>query len=161
MFQLLSSLILILWYMTWDIPYYYNFFLLYEVKRCKESRWCHRRQPRCRLTSWRSSTFFGRRFVSKYTTYVFSKYLKNTEQTGCFLLKKFQCKLETSFNPRRKQPICHHIYPSDLLFILKYTINPPLWSKWYHARLSCSGPGFDPRSGQVSWVKFFGVFPHL
>ena len=26
---------------------------------------------------------------------------------------------------------------------------------------SRSGPGFDPRSGQVSWVRFFGVFPHL
>ena len=30
---------------------------------------------------------------------------------------------------------------------------PPL-----HARLSRSGPGFDPRSGQVSWVRFFRGF---
>ena len=35
---------------------------------------------------------------------------------------------------------------------------PPLWSKWQHARLSRSGPGFDPRSGQVSWVRFFRGF---
>ncbi|PSN32718.1 hypothetical protein C0J52_27617 [Blattella germanica] len=27
-------------------------------------------------------------------------------------------------------------------------------------RLSRSGPGFDSRSGQVSWVRFSGVFPH-
>ena len=33
--------------------------------------------------------------------------------------------------------------------------DPPLWSKWQHVRLSRSGPGFDPRSGQVSWVRFF------
>ena len=34
----------------------------------------------------------------------------------------------------------------------------PLWSKWKHARLLRSGPGFDPRSGQVSWVRFFRGF---
>ena len=32
--------------------------------------------------------------------------------------------------------------------------------RWY-ARLSRSGPGFDPRSGQVSWVWFFWFFNHL
>ena len=36
-----------------------------------------------------------------------------------------------------------------------YNNCPPLWSKWQHARLSRSGPKFDPRSGQVSWVRFF------
>ena len=35
-----------------------------------------------------------------------------------------------------------------------FPLSPPLWSKWKHARLSRSGPGFDPRSGQVSWVRF-------
>ena len=35
---------------------------------------------------------------------------------------------------------------------------PPLWSKWLHARLTRSGPGFDPRSGHVSWVRFFRGF---
>ena len=38
---------------------------------------------------------------------------------------------------------------------LKY---PPLWARRQHARLSRSGPGFDPRSGQVSWVGFFRDF---
>ena len=40
-------------------------------------------------------------------------------------------------------------------------LGQPLWSKWQHARLSRSGPRFDPRSGQVSWVRFSRVFPHL
>ena len=31
------------------------------------------------------------------------------------------------------------------------------WSK----DCSRSGLGFDPRSGKVPWVRFFGVFPHL
>ena len=35
---------------------------------------------------------------------------------------------------------------------------PPLWSKWLHACLSRSGHGFDHRSGQVSWVRFFQGF---
>ena len=35
---------------------------------------------------------------------------------------------------------------------------PPLWVRRQHARLSRSGPGFDPRSGQVSWVRFFRGF---
>ena len=34
----------------------------------------------------------------------------------------------------------------------------PLWARRQHARLSRSGPGFDPRSGQVSWVRFFSGF---
>ena len=33
-----------------------------------------------------------------------------------------------------------------------------VWSKWQHARLSRSEPGFDPRPGQVSWVMFFSGF---
>ena len=36
--------------------------------------------------------------------------------------------------------------------------SPPLWARRQHARLSCSGPGFDPLSGQVSWVRFFRGF---
>ena len=39
-----------------------------------------------------------------------------------------------------------------------YDICPPLWARRQHARLSRSGPGFDPRSGQVSWVRFFRCF---
>ena len=35
---------------------------------------------------------------------------------------------------------------------------PPLWGRRQHARLSRSGPGFDPRSGQVSWVRIFRSF---
>ena len=35
---------------------------------------------------------------------------------------------------------------------------PPLWARQQHARLSRSRPGFDPRSGQVSWVRFFRGF---
>ena len=35
---------------------------------------------------------------------------------------------------------------------------PPLWARRQHARLSRSGPGFDPQSGQVSWVRFFRGF---
>ena len=35
---------------------------------------------------------------------------------------------------------------------------PPLWAGRQHARLSRSGPGFYPRSGQVSWVRFFRGF---
>ena len=38
---------------------------------------------------------------------------------------------------------------------LKQRECPPLWARWQHARLSRSGPGFDSRSGQVSWVRFF------
>ena len=34
----------------------------------------------------------------------------------------------------------------------------PLWARWQHVRLSRSGQGFDPRSGQVSWVRFFRGF---
>ena len=40
----------------------------------------------------------------------------------------------------------------ELLWIRSY--RPPLWARWQHVRLSCSGPGFEPRSGQVSWVRF-------
>ena len=32
---------------------------------------------------------------------------------------------------------------------------PALWTRQQHARLSRSGPRFDPRFGQVSWVRFF------
>ena len=55
-------------------------------------------------------------------------------------------------------------YPTLLSLLLRQrfftyvTWRPPLWSKWYYARLSRSGPGFDPRSGQVSWVRFFRGF---
>ena len=35
---------------------------------------------------------------------------------------------------------------------------PPLWARRQHARLSRSGTGVDPRSGQVSWVRFFRGF---
>ena len=41
---------------------------------------------------------------------------------------------------------------------IKITICPPLRSRRLHARLSRSGPGFDPRSGQVSCVRFYRVF---
>ena len=34
-------------------------------------------------------------------------------------------------------------------------LRPPLWARRQHARLSRSGPEFDPRSGQVYWVRFF------
>ena len=33
---------------------------------------------------------------------------------------------------------------------LYFPSGPPLWARPQHARLSRSGPGFDPRSGQVS-----------
>ena len=36
---------------------------------------------------------------------------------------------------------------------------PPLWAWRLLACLSCSGPGFYPRSGLVSWVRFFRGFP--
>ena len=35
---------------------------------------------------------------------------------------------------------------------------PPLWARRQHVRLSRSGPGFDPRSWQISWVRFFWGF---
>ena len=44
------------------------------------------------------------------------------------------------------------------MFHLLSSLSPPLWSKWQYACLSCSAPGFDPRSGQVSWVRFFRGF---
>ena len=37
-------------------------------------------------------------------------------------------------------------------------MSPPLWARRYHAHLSRSGPGFDPRSGQVSCMRFFSEF---
>ena len=40
----------------------------------------------------------------------------------------------------------------------QYRNGPPLWVRRQHARLSRSGPGFDPRSGQVSWVRFCSWF---
>ena len=43
---------------------------------------------------------------------------------------------------------------------LKIT-RPPLWARRQRAHLSRSGTGFDTRSGQVSWVRFFGGFAHL
>ena len=36
--------------------------------------------------------------------------------------------------------------------------SPSLWARRQHARLSRSGPGFDSRQGQVSWVRFFRDF---
>ena len=39
-----------------------------------------------------------------------------------------------------------------------YSPSPPLQNKRQHPRLSRSGPGFDPRSGQVSQVRFFRGF---
>ena len=39
-----------------------------------------------------------------------------------------------------------------------WEVSPPLWARWWHTRLSRSGPGFDLRSGQVSWVRFFRGF---
>ena len=44
------------------------------------------------------------------------------------------------------------------IIIIIIIIGLPLWSRRQHARLSRSGPGFDPRSGQVSWVMFFSGF---
>ena len=57
----------------------------------------------------------------------------------------------------------HTLYSSpDIITNLKWRrVSPPLWVMRQHARLSRSEPGFNPRSGQVSWVRFFGVFPHL
>ena len=47
----------------------------------------------------------------------------------------------------------YEIFPSSsyISHIIKceYTC-PPLWARRLHARLSRSGPGFDPQSGQVS-----------
>ena len=40
----------------------------------------------------------------------------------------------------------------------QYHWYPPLWARRQHARLSRSGPGFNPRLGQVSWVRFFWGF---
>ena len=37
----------------------------------------------------------------------------------------------------------------------RLAFRPPLCGRRQHARLSHSGLGFDPRSGQVSWVMFF------
>ena len=42
-----------------------------------------------------------------------------------------------------------------------YCCSPPLWSGRLHARLSRSGPGFDPRWDKFPGRVFFGVFPHL
>ena len=39
-----------------------------------------------------------------------------------------------------------------------FVSSPPLWARQYNARLSCSRPGFNPRLGQVSWVRFFWGF---
>ena len=46
----------------------------------------------------------------------------------------------------------------DCRWITNNNTSSPLWARRQHARLSRSGPGFDPRSGQVSWVKFFRGF---
>ena len=36
-----------------------------------------------------------------------------------------------------------------------YCTGLPLWSRRQHAWLSSSKPEFDPRPGQISWVRFF------
>ena len=51
-------------------------------------------------------------------------------------------------------------FPYQLLQFYDF-LSPPLWTRRLHARLSRSGPGFDPRSGQVSWVRFFRGFSSL
>ena len=38
------------------------------------------------------------------------------------------------------------------------SVSPLLWARLQHAPLSRSEPGFDPWSGQVSWVRFFWDF---
>ena len=47
---------------------------------------------------------------------------------------------------------------SSLNYKFLFIWGPPLWARRQHARLTRSGPGFDPRSGQVSWVRFFRGF---
>ena len=41
---------------------------------------------------------------------------------------------------------------------LQWYYCPLLWARQQHSCLSRSGPGFDLRSGQVSWVRFFRGF---
>ena len=49
--------------------------------------------------------------------------------------------------------------PHSLSLATEQTLKgPPLWARRYHACLSRSGSGFDPRSEQVSWVRFFRGF---
>ena len=48
---------------------------------------------------------------------------------------------------------------SDWLFSVIFRIShAKISSMRQHARLSRSGPGFNPRSGQVSWVRFLSGF---
>ena len=44
------------------------------------------------------------------------------------------------------------------IFLYYMPFRPPLWNRQENARLLCSRPGFDPQSGQVSWVSFFWGF---
>ena len=59
--------------------------------------------------------------------------------------------------------ICNYIH-NNILFNINELMTDFLefqcvvWARQQHARLSRSGPGFDPRSGQVSWVRLFRGF---
>ena len=50
--------------------------------------------------------------------------------------------------------MCAFCWDNCGFFCVELNVNE-LVSRWWYARLSRSGPGFDPRSGQVSWVRFF------
>ena len=66
----------------------------------------------------------------------------------------------SSPGPLDERQRCHLLTQqlSIYKFIHCFFESPPLWARRQHARLSRSGPGFDPRSGQVSWVRFFRGF---
>ena len=79
--------------------------------------------------------------------------LRNIERL--MYLKGKLSKIETS----SKNMNIRDLYECVNEFKKRY--RPPLWAMWQHACLSRSEPGFDPQSGQVSWVRFFRGFPRL
>ena len=69
-----------------------------------------------------------------------SFYISVTSPTSQLILQPF----------RRFTYVTAHFQPFRY-----FTYSPPLWARRQHARLSRSGSGFEPRSGQVSWGRFF------
>ena len=94
---------------------------------------------------WSGSTF-ERNIQCQFTLNVFIREWRNCD------IWSISFKITTKIYYRK------YIRKTSGYFTKLIYSGPPLWSKWLHARLSRSGPGFDPQSGQVSWVRFFRGF---
>ena len=92
------------------------------------------------LYCWKKSPIFSEKYINTCTSFPF--------RASCINFVNFSLLLTDRNNSR-------------LITVWVSFTNiccPPLWDRRLHACLSCSRPGFDPRSGQVSWVRRFSGF---